>query len=183
MGTKEYFSRRAQNPALVYCTTFLLSSLSIAEIWADLKGDGKGYDKHGVSSQCIDGDYNPITAAAQKDPASCGLWAGKAESNYVYKITKYDTVEKKEGCPYFQSKGCWSDIKPWFKKMDARPMEKYALNERDPYASNWNGRLINWGKWGQGYLAGLLCRCADIAKKEGKKYFSIQFYGKNLTVR
>ena len=125
----------------------------------------------------------PNHCCCTKRSNPCGLWAGKAESNYVYKITKYDTVEKKEGCPYFQSKGCWSDIKPWFKKMDARPMEKYALNERDPYASNWNGRLINWGKWGQGYLAGLLCRCADIAKKEGKKYFSIQFYGKNLTVR
>ena len=154
----------------------------IAEIWADLNGDGKGYDKHGVSSQCIDADYNPITGAAQKNPTSCGLWAGKSETNYVYKITKYETTEQKEGCPYFQSRGCWADIKPWFKKMDARPMEVYALNERDPYASNWNKKLINWGKWGQGYLAGLLCRCAEKAKEQGKKYFSIQFYGKNSII-
>lgn len=143
-----------------------------------MEADGDTYNKHGTSSKCIDGDYTRVTSIAQSEPKTCGLFAGDAETNYVYKITKYETVEKVEGCPFFQSRGCWADVKPWFKKMSERPMEKYALNERDPYAKNWNGKLIDWGKWGQGYLANLLCKCAEEAKKEDARFFSIQFYGK-----
>lgn len=82
-------------------------------------------------------------------------------------------------CPKYKSRGCWRDPFPR-KKPSQRPMNVYAMNERDPYAANWNKRFVDWKNWGNGYLAGLLCRCAKIAKKTNMKYFSIQFYGKKL---
>lgn len=79
-------------------------------------------------------------------------------------------------CPHYKSRGCWRDPLP-SAVPSKRPMNTYAMNERDPRANNWNGRLINWRKWGRGYLAGLLCRCAKVAKQTKKRFFSIQFYG------
>lgn len=57
-------------------------------------------------------------------------------------------------------------------------MPFYSMSERDPYAEVWNGRFVNWKKWGDGYLASFLCRCAKVAKKLNRKYFAIQYYGK-----
>lgn len=99
----------------------------------------------------------------------------------VLKLTRGYTLTKTNcnssiPCPHFKSRGCWKDGLPRAKP-DQRPMPIYAMNERDPYATNWNGRFIQWWKWGEGYLANLLCRCAKMAKKENKKFFSIQFYG------
>ena len=56
-------------------------------------------------------------------------------------------------------------------------MEKYIFNDRDPSDPGFSGITLPWDQWDKGYLAELLCRCAKAAKTEGKKYFSIQYYG------
>ena len=77
---------------------------------------------------------------------------------------------------YFEARGCFHDVDPK-RPFDQRPLQHYLLNERDPYAENWNRILIDWTNWGTSYLPGLLCRCSHAAKKQGFKYFGIQFYG------
>jgi hypothetical protein len=50
------------------------------------------------------------------------------------------------------------------------------MNERDYTLPNWNGHLIEWNDW-DNYMPNLICRCAMKAKKDGYKYFGLQFYG------
>ena len=50
------------------------------------------------------------------------------------------------------------------------------MNERDYTLPNWNGHMIEWNDW-DNYMPNLICRCAMKAKKDGYKYFGIQFYG------
>ena len=64
-------------------------------------------------------------------PKQCGLFTGTQMTNYVYKVTRYNS--RKVKCPYFESRGCWADSNPWLKP-DKRTMTVYRMNERDPYA-------------------------------------------------
>lgn len=148
------------------------------EIWANLdpklKMEYLEYGKHGASSACVNGDFKDITKGHV--PKTCGIFTGKGNTNYVYKVTRYNN-ETAKTCPYFESSGCWKDGHNRGPDVSVYPMAKYAMNERDRYASNWNGKMVDWGKWGEGYLGDLLCRCAIKAKEEDMKYFSIQYYG------
>ena len=80
------------------------------------------------------------------------------------------------GCDtHFEPVGCFAD-----KQNLPRPLPDYIQNERDYRHTNWNGKLIEWNNWNN-YTPGLICRCAEKAKKLGHTTFSIQFYG-NLNV-
>ncbi|XP_066935825.1 uncharacterized protein [Clytia hemisphaerica] len=144
------------------------------EIWANLDEEVRTkYNKYGSSLNCVNGNYKKVLS---HKPTQCGLFVGDELANYVYKVTRYNKDEDSKTCPYFESSGCWADNDPYLKPHQ-RPMTVYKMNERDPYINNWNKKLIDWGNWGKGYLGDLLCRCAELAKKENMKYFSIQFYG------
>jgi len=146
----------------------------IAEIWANLDTEKKTeYDIYGESKHCVSADYERFTEFTK--PKTCGLFVGASLANYVYKVTRYNK-ETAKNCPFFVSQGCWADTNSYAVPPN-RPMKVYKMNERDPYAGNWNKRFIDWKNWGRGYLGDLLCRCANLAKADGMKYFSIQFYG------
>ena len=101
------------------------------EIWANLEHYAQTkYDKYGTSTQCINGNYMMVGLSTK--PEQCGLFTGTQMTNYVYKVTRYNT--KKVKCPYFEARGCWADSNPWLKP-DKRTMTVYRMNERDPSIS------------------------------------------------
>ena len=51
------------------------------------------------------------------------------------------------------------------------------MTERSYSSEKWNGHLIDWGQWNT-YSPEMVCRCAEKARKLGRKTFGVQFYGK-----
>jgi len=56
------------------------------------------------------------------------------------------------------------------------PLPYQLLNRRDRTSSNYDGFLIDWNNYNQTIYA-LACKCAELAKKKGYRYFGLQFYG------
>ena len=196
------------------------------EIWANLNENIDDFIKSG---KCVDGDFNSISDTNANNPTSCGLWTGKENTNYVYKITKYNTTDDIEGCPYFQSKGCYETVfgprspagiypgevinhprrevyplegidgpgiyspevidGPGIQTPDdingprIYPQEGFINGPDEPFTPTIQELPFNVAisreKWEQSTLATSLCKCAEIAKKEGKPFFSFnQILGK-----
>lgn len=72
---------------------------------------------------------------------------------------------------HWKKVGCFNDrITP------SRPFPEELVNHRDPYSENWDGHTIDWYKWPES-LHALACKCANLTKAKGYKYFGLQFYG------
>ena len=98
------------------------------------------------------------------------MYAGKADTNYVYKITKYNTTESIDKCPYFQSKGCYEGL-----------VGPILSAKSTSVATNKPAFVVDREKWEKSNLATSLCKCAEIAKEEGIKFFTFnQTVGKKI---
>ena len=73
---------------------------------------------------------------------------------------------------YYEPAGCHAD-----RSQEPRPIPDFVMTERSYSSEKWNGHLIDWGKWDT-YSPEMICRCAEKARKLGRKTFGVQFYGK-----
>ena len=128
------------------------------ECWSG-ESSHQTYNKHGKSDDCQE-----FTKGK-----SCNIQVGKADSNFVYRISDRECDIE------YTSLGCFND----FKKAP-RPVPQYSMNERDKTSEGWNGHLIKWKNWNT-YFPGLICRCAKKAKSLKHDIFSIQYYAECWT--
>ncbi|CAB3996708.1 delta B [Paramuricea clavata] len=63
--------------------------------------------------------------------------------------------------------GCYHDPGS-YGDHNKRPLRNLLLNWRD---------RINWSDGWNNHLKNMSCRCAELAKKKGYRYFGLQFYG------
>ena len=77
---------------------------------------------------------------------------------------------------YYEPVGCFKD-----KQNVPRPLPDYILTERDYTLNIWNKYLIDWKNWNT-YSPEMICRCAAKAKALKRTTFSMQFYGKIVSI-
>ncbi|XP_057306646.1 coadhesin-like [Hydractinia symbiolongicarpus] len=71
--------------------------------------------------------------------------------------------------------GCFHD-----RIIPDRPYPYELVNHRDPISDNWDGHLLDWKKWPES-LHALACKCGNLTRAKGYKYFGLQFYGECWT--
>lgn len=148
------------------------------------KAKAMGYDLFGLQfyGECWAGNSHlhmprredKASGCIQDDYKQCGAWnrycIGHQWYNAVYKI-------EQERCEVeFERVGCYRDNH----FSNARPLSRYALNDRDPHHPRFSGKLIDWRSWDV-YVPDFACRCAKKARELGSNFFGLQFYGECYT--
>ncbi|XP_020906502.1 uncharacterized protein LOC110244635 isoform X2 [Exaiptasia diaphana] len=143
--------------AVICVGILLLLSKFTGECWSGPE-NMIDVDRDGLSQNCISHGYKDC----KHKNNTC---VGKDGANFVYKLVQPSCSVQ------FERVGCFHDDQE-----PPRPLPDYILSERDPTASSYNGTNIDWANWNT-YMPAFICRCAALAKRLGRKIFSLQFMG------
>ncbi|XP_078379193.1 uncharacterized protein LOC144662284 [Oculina patagonica] len=84
------------------------------------------------------------------------------------KTAQLTQKEVGESCPvHFIKKGCFNDLQ------SPRPLPKLIFSDLDKNSAKFSGVPVDWGRWNT-YLDDVVCRCAQVSKAKGFKYFGIE---------